>query len=82
MSDTKVIHSNEEDISMYLKLLTYNSFKYLKTIFIIIKKLKTQMQSCARNEAKWHRQVRKCFKLLDLNKWTYENFKQVGIKFT
>ena len=40
MSDTKVIHSNEEDITMYLKLPTYNSFKCLKTIFIIIKKFK------------------------------------------
>ena len=40
------------------------------------------MESCSRNEAKWHREVRKCSKQLDLNKWTYEDFKQVGIKFT
>ena len=40
------------------------------------------MHSWTRNEPNWHRQVRKCSKLPDLNKWTYEDFNQVGIKFT
>ena len=37
MSDTKDIHSNEGDIFMYLTLPTYNSFKYLKTIYKMAK---------------------------------------------
>ena len=82
MSDTKDIHSNEGDIFMYLTLPTYNSFKNLKIIFIIMKNLRNRMQNCTRNEAKWHRQVRECSKLLDLNKWTHGDFNRVGIKFT
>ena len=67
MFNTKDIYLNE-DIFMYLTLYTYNSFKYLKTLQNGDGKLRYRMQSCTRNEAKWNRQIRKCFKLKDLNK--------------
>ena len=43
---------------MYLTLPTYNSFKYLMTIYIMVKKLEILNAKLYRNEVMRHRQVR------------------------